>query len=345
MDHSVLHISELGFQWETEDPFIFCAHHEDHYPKGEENYGPPRESLLARNIGNDFQIRDGWRMYHGETVPGFPAHPHRGMETVTIVLEGFVDHSDSHGSAGRYGNGDVQWMTAGSGLQHAEMFPMLDRDQENPLHLFQVWLNLPAKDKFAAPEYKMLWAEDIPVIEQTPSEGGGRRVRVIAGSCDGKNALAPTPSSWAYDPKNRVNMWLVSLDPGAEFTLPAVNSSINRNIYYFAGETMAVAGETVQADHRVKLRGDRDIRMKNGATPSEFLLLEGEPINEPVVQYGPFVMNTREEILQASRDFRATEFGGWPWERVDPVHSGEKVRFARYADGRREEPEKPEGNR
>lgn len=340
MNHSIIRISGLGFQWETEDPFIFCAHHEDHYPKGEANYGPSGERLLARNIGSDFKIRDGWRMYHGETVPGFPAHPHRGMETVTIVLQGFVDHSDSHGSSGRYGNGDVQWMTAGAGLQHAEMFPLLHRDAENPLHLFQVWLNLPAKDKFAAPTYKMLWAEDVPVVSKQAGGKPGSNVRLIAGSFGEKEALPPTPSSWAHDPKNHVNIWLVTLEPEADFSIPAVNDTINRNVYYYEGEIMEVAGETVQANHGLTLRGDHEIAFNNGAKPSKFLLLEGEPINEPVVQYGPFVMNTKAEIIQAGRDFQATEFGGWPWTRLDPVHSGDKTRFANYADGRREEPGK-----
>jgi len=112
---AILDVKPMGFMWDTRDPFLFCVHHHDAYPRANDELGPAA-SLKGRNLGQDFTLKDGWRMYHGETVPGFPAHPHRGFETVTVVLEGYVDHSDSHGAAGRYGNGDVQWMTAGSGL-------------------------------------------------------------------------------------------------------------------------------------------------------------------------------------------------------------------------------------
>lgn len=114
---AIINIIPLDFMWPVQNPFLFFAHHLDRYPAGNENMGPSA-SLQGRNIGNDFKLKDGWRMYHGATVPGFPVHPHRGFETITVVLKGFVDHSDSHGQAGRYGEGDVQWMTAGSGLQH-----------------------------------------------------------------------------------------------------------------------------------------------------------------------------------------------------------------------------------
>jgi redox-sensitive bicupin YhaK (pirin superfamily) len=124
MTDSIIKIRNLGFQWETLDPFIFCVHHKDDYPVGNSDMGP-QASLDGRNLGQDFQVKDGWRMYHGLKVPGFPVHPHRGFETVTIVREGWVDHSDSLGGAGRYGEGDVQWMTAGSGIQHSEMFPLI----------------------------------------------------------------------------------------------------------------------------------------------------------------------------------------------------------------------------
>ena len=127
MASAVKKVFRLGFPWQTQDPFLFCVHHEDFYPKGDVNLAPA-VSLSGRNIGNDFQIKDGFRMYHGRTVPGFPAHPHRGFETITVVRKGLVDHADSAGGAGRYGNGDVQWMTAGKGLQHSEMFPLINQD-------------------------------------------------------------------------------------------------------------------------------------------------------------------------------------------------------------------------
>ena len=134
---------ELGAQWPTIDPFLFCAHHDDAYPAGNEQMGPAA-SLEGRDLGMDFAGRDGWRMYHGREVPGFPPHPHRGFETVTYVRKGFIDHADSLGAAARFGRGDVQWLTAGGGIQHSEMFPLLEREDPNPLELFQIWLNLPA---------------------------------------------------------------------------------------------------------------------------------------------------------------------------------------------------------
>ena len=121
--NTIKKIRALGFQWETSDPFLFCVHHEDFYPKGNKELGPDLELLKGRHIGQDFIVKDGFRMYHGTTVPGFPGHPHRGFETITVVRKGLIDHADSTGAAGRYGDGDVQWMTAGKGVQHSEMFP------------------------------------------------------------------------------------------------------------------------------------------------------------------------------------------------------------------------------
>src|SRR5580704_6754982 len=153
----VLEIRALaGPPWQTSDPFLFCVHHDDAYPAGNEHLGPAA-SLAGRHMGQDFAGKDGWRMYHGAVVPGFPQHPHRGFETVTIIRRGLIDHSDSLGATARFGAGDVQWLTAGGGIVHAEMFPLLDRSAPNPLELFQIWLNLPGEDKLVEPHFAMLW--------------------------------------------------------------------------------------------------------------------------------------------------------------------------------------------
>ena len=146
---SIVNVAPLGFPWPTKDPFLACVHHVDLYPKGNDRLGPAA-SLAGRDIGQDFAGKDGWRMYHGAVVPGFPQHPHRGFETVTVMRDGYIDHSDSLGATARFGKGDVQWLTAGAGIVHSEMFPLLDPDRPNRLELFQIWLNLPARSKFAA---------------------------------------------------------------------------------------------------------------------------------------------------------------------------------------------------
>jgi hypothetical protein len=332
---TIKNIRPLGFQWETRDPFLFCAHHKDDYPKGNDEFGPVA-SLAGRNIGQDFVIKDGWRMYHGQKVPGFPSHPHRGFETVTIVLEGFVDHSDSHGASGRYGNGDVQWMTAGSGLQHAEMFPLLKKEEPNPAELFQVWLNLPASGKFSAPYYKMLWSEDIPVVSQTDSNGKNIEIKIIAGNIGATEALPPAPDSWAANPANEVAIWLIKMGPGAEWTLPAAGNPVSRMLYFYQGSSLTAAQVKIPGYHSCEVDAVKEIVLHNGDTEGRILVLQGKPINEPVMQYGPFVMNTEEEIREAFRDFRATQFGGWPWDRNDPVHGPGMVRFARYSNGKTE---------
>jgi redox-sensitive bicupin YhaK (pirin superfamily) len=330
----IIGIHPLGFPWQAEDPFLATMHHRDDYPVGNAEQGVDREQLAGRNIGGDFELRDGFRMYHGQTVPGFPAHPHKGFETVTIVLKGYVDHFDSQGAVGRYANGDVQWLTTGSGCQHTEMFPLVHSDKPNPLELFQIWLNLSAKSKSAQPDYKMLWAEDIPVIQQESAAGGKTTVKVIAGRLNGVESLGSTGASWANDAENHVGIYLIRMEPGANFSLPAVSATLNRNLYFYQGESVQIDGEKVSASHRVKLAGDWEVELINGSQESFLLVLEGEPINEPVAQYGPFVMNTRAEIQAAFADFQRTQFGGWPWGRPDPVNERDAGRFARYGDGR-----------
>ncbi|RDU37170.1 pirin family protein [Neobacillus piezotolerans] len=333
MTSKIMKIQKLGFPWETEDPFLMTVHHKDAYPPGNEEQGP-NVSLEGRNLGQDFTLQDGFRMYHGTTVPGFPAHPHRGFETVTVTFEGLIDHFDSYGSTGRFGNGDVQWMTAGKGCQHTEMFPLVNQDKGNPLEFFQIWLNLPSKNKFAEPEYKMLWAEDIPEVQSASANGQKTTVRVIAGKMMGKSSLEPNSASWANDKNNHVGIYVIRMEPEADFTLPSVSATMTRNLYYYKGDKLHIDDTTVETYHRVKLAGDQEITITNGSSESYMLLLEGEPIQEPVVSYGPFVMNTEQEIRDAFNEYQKTQFGGWPWGRPDPVNRRDSGRFARHADGR-----------
>ena len=329
----VLSVLPLGFPWQTFDPFLFCVHHDDAYPAGNDQLGPAA-SLAGRDIGQDFAGKDGWRMYHGETVPGFPQHPHRGFETVTIVRRGLIDHSDSLGAAARFGRGDVQWLTAGKGIVHSEMFPLLDKTQDNPLELFQIWLNLPRASKMVNPYFSMLWDRTIPRHVARDAAGNTAEVTIIAGSLGDVRAPAAPPDSWASRADADVAIWSIKLSPNATWTLPAAKPGTNRTLYFFRGKGIRIADRSFENHAGVRLRPELDVALAAGPDGAELLLLQGRPINEPVVQYGPFVMNTPAEIQQAFIDYRRTQFGGWPWPKDDPVHGRDEDRFARHADGR-----------
>lgn len=332
----VLDTIALGFPWQTQDPFLFCVHHDDAYPAGTEALGPAA-SLAGRDLGQDFAGKDGWRMYHGRVVPGFPQHPHRGFETVTIVRKGLIDHSDSLGAAARFGKGDVQWLTAGAGIVHSEMFPLLDAKGPNPLELFQIWLNLPAADKLVPPHFGMLWADAIPRTVFTDDGGRETEVTVIAGSLEGKRPPAPPPHSWAARGDSDVAIWCIRMQKGARWVLPpAADPRAQRTLYFFSGPSLRVGGRDLAGHAGAVLRSDVGAPLQAGDGDCEMLLLQGRPIGEPVVQYGPFVMNTRAQIQQAVADYQRTRFGGWPWPADDPVHGRDPARFARHADGRTE---------
>lgn len=332
-NEAIKSIKPLGFPWETQDPFLFCVHHEDHYPKGNEVMGPSA-SLTGRNIGQDFAPnKEGWRMYHGQRVPGFPAHPHRGFETVTIVTTGLVDHSDSLGAAGRFGFGDVQWMTAGKGVQHCEMFPLLNTEKENPLELFQIWLNLPKVNKLVSPHFAMLWNETIPTYSSTDVNDKNTHVKVIAGKIETVQAPLPAPNSWAADENNDVAIWTIKMEPGAQWVIPSTSNEINRSLYFYDGDSLSIADKQFNTFQAIELHANKEVYLKNGNKSSSLLLLQGKPINEPVAQYGPFVMNTQSEIQQAMSEFQKTQFGGWPWPTYEHVHPRVKGRFAKYPNG------------
>ena len=326
---AVLEHIELGFPWTCIDPFLFTVHHLDLYPEGHEHQGPDPSLLAGRPIGTDFTYQDGWSMYHGDKIPGFPQHPHRGFETVTVVRRGFVDHSDSLGATARYGEGDVQWLTTGSGIMHAEMFPLIRADGPNTMELFQIWLNLPPESKMVPAYFGMLWSEEIPTV---PFEGGVT-VDVIAGRLGGASAPAPPPDSWGSRAESELAIWLIKMPAEASWSLPAAGAGVNRMLYCFVGDSR-VEQVDLATQEAVRLDSGTSAEITAGDSPTEFLLLQGRPIGAPVFQMGPFVMNSAEQLQQAFVDYRTTQFGGWPWSQPDPVHDRTQGRFALHADGK-----------
>jgi len=278
-------------------------------------------------------------MYHGNKIPGFPHHPHRGFETITIVEEGFADHFDSLGATGRFGNGDVQWMTAGKGVQHSEMFPLLDQNKPNPLELFQIWLNLPKRNKMVDPEYKMLWNEEIPVIESKDKNGKSVSVKIISGDYNEVKGLDSTKNSWAFDEDNQVQIWNISIEEDGTWELPESSDTVNKAIYFYDGESILIEGRQLPVKHSIKLKPNESYTISAKGKGAKILLLQGQPINEPVAQHGPFVMNTQEEIMEAFAEYRRTNFGGWPWEGVELTHPNTTKRFAKFPDGNTISPE------
>lgn len=335
MSGPIIDTFALGTPWETIDPFLFCVHHHDAYPVGDGSLGPAA-SLDGRQIGMDFAGIDGWRMYHGDHVPGFPQHPHRGFETITFVREGFVDHSDSMGAIARYGAGDTQWLTAGAGIVHAEMFPLLHADRDNPLELFQIWLNLPPATKMADPHFTMIWDENTPRIHHVDDDGRATTITVVAGALEAAEPPAPPPDSWASVADSDVAVWHVSLDAGATWTLPAAaGATTRRSLYAFEGAGIGVGDDTLATGFGSRIRCGSPVTLSAPNGAASCLVLQGRPIDQPVASYGPFVMNTEAELAQAFADYRSTGFGGWPWPDDAPTNGFDAERFALHPDGRR----------
>ncbi|PTA70689.1 MULTISPECIES: pirin family protein [unclassified Stenotrophomonas] len=228
---------------------------------------------------------------------GVGQHPHRGFETVTIVYEGEVAHRDSTGAGGTIGPGDVQWMTAASGILHEEYHTPDFARRGGTLDMVQLWVNLPAKDKMSAPGYQTLLNEDIPVLDLP--EGGGR-VRVIAGEFNGARGPAHTHSP--------MNVWDVRLQHGHSATLPAPEGW-TLAVVVLKGSVRVNGGQNIGEAQMVMLDRSGEGVFVEAASDATVLLLSGEPIDEPVVGYGPFVMNTQEEISQAVSDFNSGRFG------------------------------------
>jgi redox-sensitive bicupin YhaK (pirin superfamily) len=235
---------------------------------------------------------------------GAPDHPHRGFETITYLLAGRMRHRDSAGYSADLGPGDVQWMTAGAGVVHSEM-PHPDlRSNGGVVHGFQVWLNLPAVSKMVPPRYQDLRAERIP---SASTAGGLVRVRVIAGEALGVRA--------ATDTRLPLTFLHVTLQPGASFEQP-IPPQHNAFAYVFSGEAAigSPAVRVARGQAAILGEGDRISLALDDAASSgaELLLMAGQPLNEPVARYGPFVMNTQEQIAEAIKDYQAGRMGRIP---------------------------------
>ena len=328
---TILNQVPLQMPWVTLDPFLFCVHHLDKYPTGDGELGISA-SLDGRTAGSDFSGKDGWSMYHGSKIPGFPSHPHRGFETITIGRQGYIDHSDSLGAKARFGKGDVQWMTAGKGVVHSEMFPLINTTEKNPTELFQIWLNLPAQDKMVDPYFTMFWEDTIQIVDVVDDVGLHSAVQVVAGTFQKKSAPKPPPNSWASRPESDIAIWSIQSEAHANLTLPPAKEGTNRVLYFFNGSDLSINGHRCTVGHAIQVRSTDELTIEVGDAAIELLILQGRPIGEPVAKYGPFVMNTQQELQQAYQDYQRTQFGGWPWTGRDPVHGLER-RFAIHADG------------
>ena len=230
--------------WPTIDPFLFCVHHNDKYPKATKNFTPDA-SLKGRNLGNDFSNAEGWSMYHGESVPGFPKHPHRGFETLTVINKGTIDHSDSLGAIARFGDGDAQWLTAGDGINHSEMFPLFNKQSNNILDFFQIWINLPSYNKRVEPNFQMYWNKQIPKINVKDKTGITSSVELISGKFEEKESPAAPPNSWANDINNHFAVWIIHLKSKGSFLIPKTIPGINRSLYILKNTNIQVNDDSV----------------------------------------------------------------------------------------------------
>ena len=251
------------------DPFLFLNHHGPQtYPRN--NQGLP-----------------------------FGPHPHRGFETVTFILQGELSHLDSGGHESIIGVGGVQWMTAGSGLVHAELSPQSFKREGGPLEILQLWVNLPARLKMTAPAYVGLQGADIPTITEPLAE-----VRLISGDYV---SSAQRSERGPIDSLTGLCLMTVHLQPGARLSLPA---PVGHNVFLYVVDGQAsIAGTALQCHHLVKLSDTHDSVTVEATGSATLLYGHGEPLGEPVASYGPFVMNTREEIQQAFADYQAGKFG------------------------------------
>lgn len=322
----------LGMHWDTEDPFIFASHHEDDYPHGNRQQAPPLEEISGRNLGRDYKKIFGFRMYHGKVVPGFPMHAHWGYEILSVPELGYIDHFDTERIEGRYGFGDYQWISASSKYQHCEMYPLTDQVNRNPNDITQIMINLPIELKNGRNSVTTVWRADKKV-----HRGDGYEAEVFCGRFGGLSAESPNEVSYARI-SNGVRIVRIVAEPEAEFSIDAASEGATRNVYYVSGEGADVMGTRVDSYTRLKFSYKGGFDVKNGPGQSVFWLLEGKPIDQKIVCFGPVALAKESDVRQAMEDIRRNEFVEWPWDLIDKAHTLETGRFIRYGDGTENRP-------
>lgn len=268
---------------------------------------------LRRSVGaSPFQRHDPFLMLDEfysddprDYIAGFPSHPHRGFETVTYMLDGHMQHQDSGGNTGDLGPGDVQWMTAARGIVHSEM----PQQSEGRMRGFQLWINLPASEKMKPAAYADIPATKIPVVDA----GAGVKVKVIAGTLAiGERMTAGPIGGLSTDPR----YFDIHLAPGAKFET-ALPGGHNAFLYAYEGDALVGEARAPLANRAAGLLSDGDaVRVEAGTSGARLLLLAGKPLGEPVVQYGPFVMNTRDEIERAIADYQSGALASKQVQRI-----------------------------
>ena len=319
--------SGLGMHWDTEDPFIFASHHEDDYPHGNRQQAPPLNEISGRNLGRDYTQRLGFRMYHGKVVPGFPMHAHWGYETVTLAEKGYVDHFDTEGIQGRFGFGDVQWVSASSKYEHCEMYPLVNQEDRNPNDITQIMVNLPLEMKNRPNSVNTVWSGDVPVVS-----GDGWDAKVVCGRFGGMEAESPSSASYARI-ANGVRILRIRMDPGARMDVDPAADGARRNLYFVSGDKAKVCGTEVDFYTRMKFSDLGGFTIENGDAESVFWLLEGRPIGQKMASYGPVYLGDLKDVRRALDEIRRNEFLEWPWDIIDKAQPLGTPRFIRYADG------------
>ena len=208
------------------------------------------------------------------------------------------------------------------------MFPLLNQNSNNEINFFQIWINLKSDNKRVQPNFSMFWEKEIPKITTFDNKNLKTEIEIIAGNYDNNAAPKPPPNSWASSKNSNVNIWKIKMDANANWELPKVQESTSRTLYVYKGLGIKINSKKIYSGNMVEIFNKDKLLISCLDKETKILLLEAKPINEPIVKYGPFVMNTRDEISEAFDDYNETGFGEWAWNDDGPVHGNKYKKFA-----------------